>query len=92
MAYNVWMKIWPAQRKIVESIKAGQTPDAALLALSAARSKQSTYLSVPLLLLMVSVHQPLLCSTGIPGLGAVVVIGFGAVKLLYRNSERVSGT
>src|SRR5262245_47987064 len=27
MASNVWMRIWPAQRRIIAAIKAGQAPD-----------------------------------------------------------------
>src|SRR5690348_15195229 len=48
MAANVWMRIWPAQRKIISAIKAGTAPDAALVATAGLRSKQNTYMSVPL--------------------------------------------
>ena len=30
MAFNVWFRIWPAQQKIITSIKNGEAPDAAL--------------------------------------------------------------
>ena len=57
MAANVWMRIWPAQRRIITAIKAGNAPDAADGATAKLRSKHNTYMSVPLLFLMVSVDQ-----------------------------------
>jgi len=57
MAANVWMRIWPAQRRIITAIKEGRAPDAADPAMAGLRSKHNTYMSVSLLLFMVSVHQ-----------------------------------
>ena len=34
MAANVWMRIWPAQQKIITAIRDGQAPDAALVGLA----------------------------------------------------------
>jgi len=58
MAANVWMRILPAQRRMVAAVKAGQTPDAALGARAKLRSKQNTFLAVPVVLLMMSNHFP----------------------------------
>lgn len=57
MMMNVWMRIWPAQRKVLRGL-AGKAPapDAAVPALAALRSKHNTYLSVSVLLFMVSGH------------------------------------
>ena len=46
MAANVWMRIWPAQRKIITAIRDGQAPDAALVAMAGTRSRHNTYMSV----------------------------------------------
>ena len=58
MMMNVWMRIWPNQQKIITAIKTGTPPDAALVALAGGRSRQNTYMSLPLLLLMISNHYP----------------------------------
>jgi len=57
MAANVWMRIWPAQQRIITAIKNGEAPDGADAAIAGLRSKHNTYMSIPLLLWMVSVHQ-----------------------------------
>ncbi len=56
MAANVWMRIWPNQRRIIAAIKEGQAPDAAAVALAGLRSKHNTYMSMPLMFFMVSNH------------------------------------
>src|SRR3989441_4976566 len=56
MAANVWMRILPAQRKMIEAIKAGQKPDEALAAQAKLRSKQNTFMAMPLVFLMISNH------------------------------------
>jgi uncharacterized membrane protein len=89
MAANVWMRIWPAQRKIIAALKAGQAPDAALVATAGTRSKNNTYLSVPLLLFMVSNHYPVVLLGGQPialYVGAITAVGFGITWLLYNKS------
>ncbi len=57
MAMNVWMRIWPAQRKIITAIKAGDKPEPGWGALAGLRSKHNTYMSVPLIYIMVAVHH-----------------------------------
>jgi uncharacterized membrane protein len=56
MAANVWMRIWPNQKRIIAATKAGTAPDAAWGALAGLRSKHNTYMSMPLMFLMVSNH------------------------------------
>jgi uncharacterized membrane protein len=58
MAFNVWFRIWPMQRKIIAAIKAGEAPDASWGAMAGLRSKHNTYMSVPLIFMMVSNHFP----------------------------------
>jgi uncharacterized membrane protein len=88
MAANVWMRIWPSQRKIVAAIKAGAAPDAALVALAGLRSKHNTYMSVPLAFTMVSNHFPTIYGSeyGWAILAILVLIGWGATKLLYNKA------
>jgi len=57
MALNVWMRIWPAQRKIITAIKAGDAPEPGWGALAGLRSKHNTYMSVPLIYIMIAVHH-----------------------------------
>jgi len=57
MAANVWMRIWPAQRKIITAIKAGDAPEPGWGALAGLRSKHNTYMSVPLIYIMIAVHH-----------------------------------
>lgn len=97
MAANVWMRIWPNQKRIISAIKAGQAPDAGWVALAGMRSKHNTYMSVPLLLLMVGVHMnymirnvelecaPLIWLTGI------FAVGYLATSWIFKTSTGVKG-
>ena len=58
MAANVWMRILPAQRKMIAALKAGEKPNAALAADAKLRSKQNTFMAVPVVFLMISNHFP----------------------------------
>jgi uncharacterized membrane protein len=94
MAANVWMRIWPAQRKIIAAIKAGQAPDPAVVALAGLRSRHNTFMSVPLIFFMVSNHYPTMygSANGWIGAVAVIVVGFLAVTWLYKQSGAPSTT
>jgi len=93
MAANVWMRIWPAQKRIITAVKEGRSPDAADPALAGLRSKHNTYMSVPLLLLMLLPDQigivaeiPFLAL--LPG---ILVVGFGATWWFYAKAKQVPG-
>ena len=58
MAANVWMRILPAQKKMIAAINAGGKPDDRLSAQAKLRSKQNTFLAVPTVFLMISNHFP----------------------------------
>jgi uncharacterized membrane protein len=91
MVANVWMRIWPAQKKIIPAVKAGTPPDAALLARAAQRSRHNTYLSVPLLWTMINSH------TVVPGANSplwllgVILAGWFGVSLIYGKSTKLKG-
>jgi uncharacterized membrane protein len=90
MAFNVWFRIWPAQRKIIGAIKAGQAPDPAWGALGALRSKHNTYMSVPLIFMMVSNHMPKYLAFedkyGWAMALAIVLVGWAITKMVYQKS------
>jgi uncharacterized membrane protein len=56
MAANVWMRILPAQKKMIAAINEGRKPDDALSAQAKLRSKQNTFMAVPVVFLMISNH------------------------------------
>lgn len=85
MAANVWQVILPAQRKLVAATRAGEPADPALAARAKQRSKHNTFLSVPLLFIMISSHFP----TSSYGhrynwilLGVFVLLGWAGRKLM----------
>jgi uncharacterized membrane protein len=96
MAANVWMRIWPSQKKILAAIKEGAAPDAALVALAGQRSRHNTYLSVPLLWTMINSHTTI-AATGMFGLPhwvnllVVLLVGWLVVSLVYDKSVKVKG-
>jgi uncharacterized membrane protein len=62
MAANVFMVIIPNQRKVVASLLKGETPDPRYGAEGKQRSLHNTYLTLPVLLMMVSNHYAFLTS------------------------------
>ncbi len=56
MAANVWMRILPAQKKMIAAINEGRKPDEALSAQAKFRSKQNTFMAVPVVFIMISNH------------------------------------
>ena len=58
MAANVWMHILPAQKKMIAALKEGRKPDERLSAQAKLRSKQNTFMAVPLVFTMISNHFP----------------------------------
>lgn len=58
MAANVWMHILPAQKKMIAALNAGRKPDERLSAQAKLRSKQNTFMAVPLVFTMISNHFP----------------------------------
>jgi uncharacterized membrane protein len=88
MAANVFMVIIPNQRKIVASLIKGETPDPKYGAIGKQRSLHNTYLTLPVLLLMVSNHYAFL--TGHPQswiLIGLVVIGGAALRHYLLRTE-----
>lgn len=93
MAMNVWMRIWPAQRRIITATKEGNAPDPADVALATKRSRHNTFMSVPLLFFMVSNHYPLMYSDELHPLWAavVIIVGWLFTSWMYKKAAKVSG-
>ena len=91
MAANVWMRIWPLQRKIITAVKAGTPPDPGWAPLAGLRSRHNVYMSVPLVWAMINSHTTTPFANSPDYLLATILIGWGAVWLLYKNVPRVPG-
>src|SRR5437899_1508252 len=91
MAANVWMRIWPLQKKIITAVRDGTPPDPTWAPLAGARSRHNTYLSVPLVWTMINSHTTAPFASSPVYLFVMIVIGWGAVYLLYQNTARVKG-
>jgi uncharacterized membrane protein len=87
MAANVWMRILPAQKKMIAAIKEGRKPDDALSAQAKLRSKQNTFIVVPVVFIMISNHYP-----GVSYgerynwaiLAVLILLGWAAAKFIRR--------
>jgi uncharacterized membrane protein len=89
MAANVWMRIWPSQRKIIAGIKGtSPAPDPSVAALAGLRSKHNTYLSVPLMFSMISNHASTIVGSehNLEILLGMVLVGWGVAKVMYMKA------
>ena len=95
MALNVWMIIWPYQKRIITATKAGTAPDPAEVATAGLRSRHNTYMSVPLIFTMISNHYPTVY--GMEPLqrdlilAIIIAVGFVTVRLIYGKAPKVLG-
>lgn len=85
MVANVWMRILPAQRKMIAATKEGKEPDQALAARAKLRSKHNTFMAVPVVFLMISNHY-MVATYGYDWmvLAVVILLGWGAAKIIRR--------
>jgi len=58
MTLNVWMRILPAQRRMIAAAAKGESFDPSLGSQAKLRSKHNTFLAVPVVFLMLSTHFP----------------------------------
>jgi len=87
MAANVFMVIIPNQRKITASLIRGELPDPRLGAIGKQRSLHNTYLTLPVLLMMVSNHYAIITDAPNAWLlaGAIFVGGAALRQFLVRT-------
>ena len=87
MTANVWQRILPAQKKMIAAIKAGSKPDEALAAQAKLRSKQNTFMAVPVAFIMISNHFPGVTYGERHGwaiLAVLILVGWIAAKFIRR--------
>ena len=88
MAVNVFGIIVPAQKKLVAQLIAGETPNPKYGALGKQRSTHNNYLTLPVLLMMVSQHYPFLFSHPHSWLVvALILITGGSVRHLLNRVD-----
>ena len=84
MTVNVWMRILPAQRRMLAAA-AGEKFDVSAGAQAKLRSKHNTFMAVPVVFLMLSNHYPVATYGNHFGweiMLGLVVVGWGAAKLI----------
>ena len=87
MMANVWNLILPTQRRMIAAIGKGERLEPALEDQAMLRTKHNTYLSVPLVLVMLSNHFPTASyghSWNWAMLGLFLLLGFGGAHLMRR--------
>lgn len=62
MFLNVWVRILPGQKRMLEQAQAGKLPDLGIGLKSKTRSVHNTYIIFPVLLIMLSNHYPLIAN------------------------------
>lgn len=87
MVANVFVVIIPNQKKTVAALLAGEKPDPALGAQAKQRSVHNNYLTLPVILLMVSNHYPLLFATKYNWVIVAVLLTLGPVIRHFFNAR-----
>ncbi len=87
MFLNVWMRILPAQRRMIAAVEEGRPPDPKEGARAKLRSKHNTFMAVPVVFTMVSNHYPVSTYGHEHNwliLSALVLVGWTAAKVIRR--------
>jgi len=87
MVANVFLNIIPGQRKTVAALVAGKTPDPKFGIEGKQRSVHNNYLTLPVILLMISNHYPLLYATRYNWVIVAIVLALGPVIRHFYNSR-----
>ena len=85
MTINVWMRILPAQRRMITAAAAGTAFDPALSAQAKLRSKHNTFMAVPTVFLMISNHFPVATygnKNSLEILLTLILVGWAAAKFV----------
>jgi len=78
MVGNVFFIIIPNQKKVVKSLLAGEEPDPRLGAIGKHRSTHNNYLTLPVVLMMISQHYPMLYDNEFSWLVVTLILLVGA--------------
>ncbi|MBI3096690.1 MAG: urate hydroxylase PuuD [Planctomycetes bacterium] len=85
MAANVWMKILPAQRRMLALAQSGSAIDPRMASVGPQRSRHNSFLTLPLVFMMVSSHYPTI-SYGHERawliVGVLLLLGFAMARVL----------
>jgi len=87
MVANVWMRILPAQRRMIAAVREGREPDPSEGARAKLRSKHNTFMAVPVVFTMVSNHYPVSTYGNEYNwlvLSALVLVGWVAAGIVRR--------
>src|ERR1700736_3546700 len=85
MVANVFAVIIPNQKKIVAALLSGQPPDPELGLTSKERSVHNNYLTLPVIVLMISNHYPLLFATRYNWVIVAIVLALGPIIRHFFN-------
>ena len=88
MAANVWVRIIPAQRKMVAAVNEGREPDQLLAERAKFRSKHNTYMVIPVVFIMISNHYPIATYGHRYNwivLAALTLVGWGAAHVVRKH-------
>ncbi len=87
MAANVWSLILPTQRRMIALLAEGKRLDPAMESQAMLRTRHNTYLSVPVVFLMLSNHFPTVSYGHAYNwimLGMLVLLGWAAAHVMRR--------
>jgi len=87
MVANVFLVIIPNQHKTVAALLAGATPDPRLGKVGKQRSVHNNHLTLPVIVLMISNHYPLLFATRYNWVIVAIVLALGPVIRHFFNSR-----
>lgn len=78
MVLNVWVRILPAQQKMIDATKEGKTPDFSNGHRAKKRSVHNSYMTFPVLFMMISNHYPSTYGHPLSWLVLILLIFIGA--------------
>ncbi|HTL11182.1 MAG TPA: urate hydroxylase PuuD [Bdellovibrionota bacterium] len=77
MVANVWMRILPAQQRMIDATARGETPDFGNSAAAKRRSVHNSYMTFPVIFMMLSNHYPAFYGRGDGSLVLVTLVALG---------------
>jgi uncharacterized membrane protein len=92
MTANVFFVIIPNQKKTVAALIAGKEPDPALGAKAKQRSLHNNYLTLPVVLMMISNHYPMMFEHEYNWVLVVGILVFGGLVRFYANTRSAGGS
>lgn len=78
MAANVWVRIIPGMRKMIDAMERGEEPDLSLGAIGKQRSMLNGYMHFPIIFIMISNHFPQTYASDHRLLILIAIVVFGA--------------